>query len=33
MVKGERERLLTMEAELRKRVVRQDEALGRVTDS
>jgi len=33
LIKGERERLLTMEAELRKRVVGQDEALGRIADS
>ncbi|EFP89317.2 chaperone ATPase hsp78 [Puccinia graminis f. sp. tritici] len=33
LIKGERERLLTMESELRKRVVGQDEALGRIADS
>lgn len=33
LIKGERERLLTMESELRKRVVGQDEALERIADS
>ncbi|POW00387.1 hypothetical protein PSTT_13174 [Puccinia striiformis] len=33
LIKGERERLLTMESELRKKVVGQDEALARIADS
>ena len=33
LIKGERERLLSMESELRKRVVGQDEALARIADS